>query len=45
MYLGVDWSDAEGGQTFFEGVQVPCRGKSAGNGFQIFTNAGKKLYF
>ena len=34
MYLGVDWSDVEGGQTFFEG-----------NGFQIFTNAGKKLYF
>ena len=22
MYLGVDWSYAEGGQTFFEGVQV-----------------------
>ena len=27
MYLGVDWSDAEGGQAFFEGVQVIYRGK------------------
>ena len=44
MYLGVDWSDAEGDRPSLKVSKSFAETKSVGNEFQIFTNAGKKLY-